>query len=199
MTLGWRRIGTVSASSIRRCSSIGVVPERSRTVSRTASGSRNGLTDTDSTRLLGTSTGSSPALKVVYSRPSADTTPSILPPMPPPCRRTRSPTRNGRALSRTIPAIRLPSVCCAARPKTTAENEAPIAIAAIGTPAMRSASTIAASTVSSRITNPAVPAVAVSIRLKRIGSSPRTKSRASAQPMMISASTTNTCSTVVPV
>jgi len=28
-----------------------------------------------------------------------------------------------------MPAIRLPSVCCAARPKTTAENEAPIAIA----------------------------------------------------------------------
>ena len=65
VTLGWRRIATVRACSIRRWSSAGAMPERRRTVSVTASGSRSGLTDTASTRLLGTSTGSSPALIVV--------------------------------------------------------------------------------------------------------------------------------------
>ena len=45
----------------------------------------------------------------------------------PPCRRTRSPTRKGRALSSTVPAITLPSVCCAARPKITAVNAPPSA------------------------------------------------------------------------
>ena len=45
--------------------------------------------------------------------------------MPPAWRRTRSPTRNGRALSSTIPAMRLPSVCCAARPMITAVKAPP--------------------------------------------------------------------------
>src|SRR5438045_1428431 len=36
--------------------------------------------------------------------------------MPEPSSFTRSPTRNARALSRTSPANRLPSVCCAASP-----------------------------------------------------------------------------------
>ena len=41
------------------------MPDRRRTVNLTASGSRSGLTETASTRLFGTSTGSSPALIVV--------------------------------------------------------------------------------------------------------------------------------------
>ena len=51
--------------------------------------------------------------------------PSTEPPTAPACRRIRSPTRNGRALSSTIPAIRLPSVCWAARPKMTAVKAPP--------------------------------------------------------------------------
>ena len=47
--------------------------------------------------------------------------PSISPASPPACSRTRSPTLNGRAEISTTPAIRLPSVCWAARPNTTAK------------------------------------------------------------------------------
>ena len=53
--------------------------------------------------------------------------PSTWPARPPPWRRTRSPIRNGRAEISTMPAIRLPSVCWAARPKTTAVTAPPTA------------------------------------------------------------------------
>ena len=65
--------------------------------------------------------------------------PSIWPARPPPCRRTRSPIRNGRAAIRTMPAIRLPSVCWAARPKTTAVMAPPTASVRGSRPAIRSA------------------------------------------------------------
>ena len=61
----------------------------------------------------------------------------------PPCRRTRSPTRNGRALSRTVPAKRLPSVCWAARPRITAVNAPPSASVRGSRPATRSATIVA--------------------------------------------------------
>ena len=69
---------------------------------------------------FGTSIRSSPLDMTVCSRPSELTVPSMSPARSPPCRRTRSPTTNGRALSSTTPAKRLPSVCCAARPTITA-------------------------------------------------------------------------------
>ena len=65
--------------------------------------------------------------------------PSIWPARPPPCSRTRSPMRNGRAAISTTPAIRLPSVCWAARPKTTAVIAPPTASVRGSSPAMRSA------------------------------------------------------------
>ena len=44
----------------------------------------------------------------------------MAPAVAPEWRRIRSPTRKGRALSSTVPAMRLPIVCWAARPKSTA-------------------------------------------------------------------------------
>ena len=111
-------------------------PPRARAAAATA---------TLSTTLLGTRIESSPVANVVYSSPSELTVPSSWPASGPPCRRTRSPTRNGRALSRTVPAIRLPSVCCAARPRITAVNAPPSASVRASMPATRSA-TISAST-----------------------------------------------------
>ena len=119
---GELRSGVCNDFSRISCRSPGVIPARSRARRLTASGSRRGSTATFSTTLLGTMIESSPVANVVYSRPSELTVPSTVPASGPPCRRTRSPTRKGRALSRTVPAIRFPSVCCAARPKITAVN-----------------------------------------------------------------------------
>ncbi len=128
-------------------------------------------TATFSTTLLGTSTEPSSVANVVYISPSELTTPSIWPASGPPCRRTRSPTRNGPALSSTVPAIRLPSVCCAARPRTTAVNAPPTASVRGSTPAISSATSSATPTVTRRITKPTVPAVAGSMRRKSAGRS----------------------------
>ena len=59
-----------------------------------------------------------------------------LPASAPPTSRTRSPTRNGRVLSSTRPANRLPSVCCAARPSTTAVTAPPTASVPVRRPAI---------------------------------------------------------------
>ena len=90
----------------------------------------------------------------------------------PPVRRTRSPTRNGRALVSTVPAKTLPSVCCAASPSTTAVKAPPTASAFASSPAIRSATTTIATIVSRRIMKPTVPAVPGSIRRKSAGAMP---------------------------
>jgi hypothetical protein len=89
---------------------------------------------------------------------------------------------NGRAEISTSPAIRLPSVCCAARPSTTAVIAPPTASVSGCSPATRSASSAATARNTSRIRNPTVPAVAGSIRLNSAGAVKRPRSRASAQP-----------------
>jgi hypothetical protein len=79
-------------------------------------------------------------------------------------------------------AIRFPSVCCAARPNTTAVIAPPTASVSGFSPAARSASSAAAVRNTSRIRNPIVPAVAGSMRRNRAGAVKRPMSRASAQP-----------------
>ena len=115
--------------------------------------------------------------------------PSIAPAVAPECRRIRSPTRNGRALRRTVPAIRLPTVCCAASPNSTAVTAPPTASVSGLRPAIRRATRMARMTVKSRIRKPSVPAVPGSSRLKRMGPTARPMSRASAQPRITSATT----------
>ncbi len=112
--------------------------------------------------------------------------PSIWPASPPPWSRTRSPIRNGRAAISTTPAIRLPSVCCAARPKTTAVIAPPTASARGSSPAIRSAESAASARNVSRIRNDTVPAVPGSTRRNSAGSTQRPRSRASAQPRITS-------------
>ena len=85
--------------------------------------------------------------------------PSTWPARPPACRRTRSPTRNGRAEISTMPAIRLPSVCWAARPTTTAVTAPPTASVRGVRPAIRSAISAARTRNDRRIRKPTVPAV----------------------------------------
>ena len=68
-----------------------------------------------------------------------------------------------------MPAIRLPSVCCAARPKTTAVIAPPTASVAGSSPAMRSANSAATARNTSRIRKPTVPAVAGSMRRNSAG------------------------------
>ena len=109
--------------------------------------------------------------------------------IPPPASRIRSPTRNGRALSSTIPAIRLPSVCCAARPTMTAVNAPPMASSRGSRPAMRRATSSVTPTVARRMMKPNVPAVLGSMRLKRLGPIARPTSRAIAHPRTTRATT----------
>ncbi len=115
--------------------------------------------------------------------------PSIAPAVAPEWSLIRSPTLKGRALSSTVPAIRFPIVCWAARPKSTAVSAPPTASVSGLRPAIRSATRIAKATVKRRIRKPSVPAVPGSRRLKRIGPIARPTSRASAQPRMTSATT----------
>ena len=166
------------------------MPARRRARRFTPSGSRRGSTATFRTTLLGTMIESSPVAKVVYSSPSELTVPSNVPASGPPCRRTRSPTRNGRALSRTVPANRFPSVCCAASPRITAVKAPPRASVRASMPATRSATTTATSTVTRRTRNPTVPAVAGSSRRNSGGPSTRPSARAIAQPRITRATTT---------
>ena len=130
--------------------------------------------------LFGTMIESSPWAKVVYSSPSEATTPSSWPATPPACSRTRSPTRNGRAEISTSPAIRLPSVCCAARPKTTAVNAPPTASVSRLQAGDAQRDEHATRRTTSRIRKPTVPAVAGSIRRNsaRAASSARGRARA---------------------
>ncbi len=92
------------------------------------------------------------------------TVPSIEPARAPPTSRTRSPTRKGRVLCRTMPAKIPPSACWAASPSRTAVKAPPTARVPALTPAIRSAMTTTAVIASSRTTNPVVPAVAGSRR-----------------------------------
>jgi hypothetical protein len=94
---------------------------------------------------------------------------------------------NGRAEMSTTPAIRFPSVCCAARPNTTATSAPETASVRGSSPAMFSATSIAATRNASRIRKPTVPAVAGSMRLNSPGASVRPTSRASRQPRINSA------------
>ena len=66
-------------------------------------------------------------------------------------------------------------------------------------PATDSATIATSTTSSARTTKPTVPAVAGSIRRRNVGPANRPKSRAIAQPMMISAIATKICSGVVSV
>ena len=125
---------------------------------------------------------SSPWANVVYSSPCEATTPSSTPASPPACRRTRSPTRNGWAEISTSPAITLPSVCCAARPNTTAKTALLTAIVRLLTPIRLATQASVTTSRVSRMTNPVVPAVAGSSRRCRYGMTDRTTSRASRQP-----------------
>ena len=131
---------------------------------------------------------SSPLEKTVCSRPSELTVPSISPARSPPCRRTRSPTTNGRALSSTTPAKRLPSVCWAARPRMTAVAAAAGTRFWLVTPATRSATSVATTAKNSRMRKPTVPAVPGSIRRNSAG--PRTRPRSRARPKPSSSSAT---------
>ena len=79
-----------------------------------------------------------------------------------------------------MPAIRLPSVCCAARPRTTAVIAPPTASVSGCSPATRSANSAAAPMKISRIRKPTVPAAAGSMRLNSAGAVKRPRSRASA-------------------
>ena len=90
---------------------------------------------------------------------------------------------------RTVPANRLPSVCWAARPTTTAVNAPPRASVRGPMPAIRSANTVATTIVNSRMRKPTVPAVPGSMRRNSVGPSSLPTSRARAQPSMISATT----------
>ncbi len=80
--------------------------------------------------------------------------PSSDPARAPPTSRTRSPTRNGRVPSSTRPANRLPSVCWAARPSTTAVKAPPTASVLGARPAIRRATAMTTTIVTSRIRNP---------------------------------------------
>src|SRR5215216_5030117 len=189
---GSDRTGVRTPSSSSSCTSLGITSGRSRARRSTDDGSRSGTTADASTMLFGTMIESSPRANVVYSSPSVDTTPSISPARPPDCSRTRSPTLNGRAEISTTPAIRLPSVCCDARPKITATIAPETASVRGSMPAMRSATSIAATRNPSRMRKPTVPAVAGSIRLNSCGASVRPTSRASRQPRISSAIAVNT-------
>jgi hypothetical protein len=81
-----------------------------------------------------------------------------------------------------MPAIRLPSVCWAARPITTAVMAPPTASVAGSRPPTRSASSTAAAIITTRIRNEVVPAVAGSMRRNSAGAAKRPRSRASSQP-----------------
>ena len=175
------------------CTWLGRTPEVRRTLTSTESGSLSGMTTAASTTLLGIMIWSAPRVSVVYSRPSELTMPSTWPPTAPACSRIRSPTRNGRALSSTMPAIALPSVCWAARPKMTAVKPPPTASVCSLAPATLSATSTVITIVSSRIRKPTVPAVAGSIRRRNVGPAKRLASRASAQPIATSASATPIC------
>ena len=107
--------------------------------------------------------------------------------MLPPFRRTRSPTRNGRALRRMSPAKRLPSVCWAASPTMTAVNAPPTASVPRSRPAIRSAASTATAVVARRMRKTAVPAVPFSRRRNSTGCSQRPTSRASIHPSPMSA------------
>jgi hypothetical protein len=85
-----------------------------------------------------------------------------------------------------MPANRLPSVCCAARPTTTAVNAPPSASVRGPRPAIRSAISTAASIVTSRSRKPTVPAVPGSMRRNSVGPIARPTSRANCQPSAIS-------------
>src|ERR671914_319804 len=126
---------------------------------------------------------------VVYSRPSEVTVPSTVPATPPACTRMRSPPRNGRALSRTVPAMRLPTVCCAARPRITAVIAPPTASVWGLSPARRSAASTVMASVASRIRKPTVPAVPGSSRFSSVGPIAGPRFMAKAQPRITRAMT----------
>ncbi len=88
-----------------------------------------------------------------------------------------------------MPAIRLPRVCWAARPKITAVNAPPTAIVWGPMPATFSAISSVIPSVASRIRKPTVPAVAGSMRRKNVGAAARPMSRAIAQPITSRTST----------
>ena len=81
-----------------------------------------------------------------------------------------------------MPANRLPSVCCAARPRITAVKAPPTSSVRASTPATLSATSSVIASVARRIRNPTGPAVAGSRRRNSAGPSARPKSRAIAQP-----------------
>ena len=149
------------------------MPALRRTRTSTGSGSLSGTTTAEITPLLGIMIWSSPRASVVYISPSELTIPSWMPPSAPACSRTRSPTRNGRAVSSTSPANRLPSVCWAASPSTTAVNALPAISDAVFTPATLSAISTVIASVNRRMMNPTVPAVPGSIRLNIVGPAAR--------------------------
>jgi hypothetical protein len=147
------------------------------------------------TTLFGMRTTSSSSVRVTYRSPSEWTVPCTSKPKP--SNWTRSPTENGRALSSTMPAITLPIVCWAARPRMTAVNDAPSARAAGLRPAIRSATTITAVRAARRTRKPTTPAVPRSRRRSRIGPSARPRPRANAHPT-ITRTTTMAMTTPLP-
>ena len=87
-----------------------LTPARSRARRSTPAGVRSGTIVALSAALLGTRIVPLPRANTVYMRPWLATVPSTVAPSVPPCRRTRSPTRNGREAWSITPAITLPSV-----------------------------------------------------------------------------------------